>query len=148
MSHSLCSLHFHIVFSTEGRLPLITAELKPRLFAYLGGIVRELDGKAVIINGMSDHVHMIITVPPTLAVAACMRVVKANSSRWARQDGHRRFAWQSGYSAFTVSTSQMPHVVRYIREQEKHHRRISFQQELLALLRKNQVEFDERYLWD
>jgi REP element-mobilizing transposase RayT len=148
MSHSLCSLHIHVVFSTAGRLPLITAELKPRLFAYLGGIVRQLSSKAVIINGMPDHVHMLLTIPPTLAVAECMRVVKANSSRWARQNGHRRFAWQTGYSAFSVSTSQMPRVVRYVQEQEKHHRRISFQQELLSLLRKNGVEFDERYLWN
>ncbi|MGH9603632.1 MAG: IS200/IS605 family transposase [Terriglobales bacterium] len=147
MPHSLCSLHTHVVFSTKDRLPTIHDEFRSDLFAYLGGIVRGLDGKAVIINGMRDHVHMLIKLSATLAVADCMRFVKANSSKWLRQNGHPKFAWQNGYAAFSVSTSNLPHVTNYIREQERHHRRMSFQQELVRLLEKHGVIYHERYLW-
>ncbi len=147
MSHSLCSLHTHVVFSTKDRLPLIRNDFRPALWAYLGGIIRGLDGKAIIINGMKDHVHMLLKLPPTLAVADCMRFVKANSSKWLRQTGHPKFAWQAGYAAFSVSTSNLPQVTNYIRDQERHHRRMSFQEEILRLLEKYGVSYDERYLW-
>ena len=147
MSHSLCSLHTHVAFSTKDRLPFIEDSFRPDLFAYLGGIVRHLEGKAVIINGLKDHVHMLIKLPPTLAPAECMRVVKANSSRWLRENGHRNFGWQTGYAGFSVSTSNLPQVTAYIREQERHHRRMSFQEELATMLRKNNIAYEERFLW-
>jgi len=124
MPHSLCSLHTHVVFSTKDRLPLLHDEFRPALWAYLGGIVRGLGGKAVIINGMKDHVHMLLRLPPTLALADCMRFVKANSSKWLRQTGQRKFAWQAGYAAFSVSTSNLPQLTNYIRGQEQHHHRM------------------------
>ncbi|MCI0352031.1 MAG: IS200/IS605 family transposase [Acidobacteriales bacterium] len=148
MSHTLTCLHTHVVFSTKEREPKITPELKPRLLAYMGGIVRELDGKAVIINAMIDHVHMLLRLPPTLSLSDCIRLVKTNASRWAHQQGYKRFAWQTGFSGFSVSTSTLPQVTAYIREQERHHRKVSFQDELRTLLRKHGISFDERYLWD
>ena len=147
MSHTLTCLHTHAVFGTKERQPTITAELKPDLLAYIGGIVRELDGKAVIINGTADHVHMLLRLPPVLSLSDCMRLVKTNSSRWAHQHGHKRLAWQTGFSGFSVSTSTLPEVTAYIRDQEQHHRRFSFQEELRLLLQKHGISFDERYIW-
>ncbi len=109
--------------------------------------MRHLEGKAVIINGMKDHVHMLIKLPPTLALADCMRVVKANSSKWLRENGHPNFAWQTGYAGFSVSTSSLPQVTSYIREQDRHHRRMSFQQELVRMLGKDNIAYEERFLW-
>ena len=143
---SLTSLHYHVVFSTKDRRPLINPAIRPDLHAYIGGIVRELQGKPVIIGGVADHVHMLLSLPGSLAVAECLRVVKANSSRWMNERGHV-FSWQSGYSAFTVSTSLMPAVTDYIRAQEEHHKIHAFRDELLALLVKNGIAFDEKYLW-
>jgi putative transposase len=149
MAHSLTSLHTHVVFSTKDRQRLIRPELKSGLLAYIGGIIRELRGKAVIVNGTQDHIHILVKLPPTMALSECMRVVKANSSRWANEkSADHDFGWQTGYSAFTVSTSQMPAVVRYIQTQEEHHRRMSFQEELRALLRKSGIEFAEDDLWN
>ena len=140
----------HTIFSTKDREPLITPDLKPRLLAYLGGIVRELGGKIVAANSMPDHVHLLMGLPPGATVADVLRVVKTNSSRWVRRtlaEG-RGFAWQTGYAAFSVSQSSAGGVAQYIREQAKHHRRVSFQEELIAFLKKNGVEYDERYIWE
>jgi len=138
----------HVVFSTKDRLPLVTKDLKPKLLAYMGGIVRELDGKLLAADGTTDHVHLLMRVPPTLALADAIRVVKTNSSRWARKakKGHDQFRWQAGYAAFSVSESNVPEVVRYIRAQEQHHRRVPFQEELVAFLKKHGIEYDERYI--
>ena len=143
---SLTSLHFHVVFSTKQRQPLINYAVRPDLHAYIGGIVRGLNGKAVMIGGVADHVHLLISLPSSLSVAECLRIVKANSSRWMNERGHV-FSWQTGYSAFTLSTSLMPKVAEYIRDQEEHHKRRTFQEELVALLHRHAVSYDEKYLW-
>ncbi len=144
---SLSSLHVHVVFGTKDRRPTITGPLHPKLHAYLGGIVRELHGKPVIVNGTGDHVHLLATIPATLCVADLCRIVKTNSSRWVKDHG-TKFAWQKGYAAFTVSTSKMPAVVTYIRDQEEHHRKRSFEDELIALLKRHGVTYDPKYLWE
>ena len=144
---SLNSLHVHLVFGTKDRQPVITDTICPALHAYLGGIVRELHGKAVIINGTRDHVHMLATIPATLCVSDLLRVVKTNSSKWMNEHDVG-FAWQKGYAAFTVSTSKMPAVVAYIKSQEEHHRTRSFEDELVALLQRHGVAFDATHLWD
>ncbi len=148
MAQTLTNLLFHVVFSTKDRLPLIDAELKPDLLAYIGGIVRELGGKLLAANGTADHVHLLLRLPPRLALADAVRVVKTNSSRWVHQSRalRRRFQWQAGYGAFSVSQSNVPEVVRYIRNQEQHHRRVSFQEELLAFLKRHGIEYDEQYI--
>jgi REP element-mobilizing transposase RayT len=149
MAHTYTSLLIHVVFSTSGRTALLTDAIRIDVHAYLGGILRELDAVPIAIGGTADHAHLLIRLPANLALADCLRVVKTNSSRWAKErwPQQRKFAWQGGYGAFSVSESRRAAVIRYIRDQAQHHRRISFQDELVALLKNHRVEFDERYLW-
>lgn len=149
MPHSFTSLFVHIIFSTKDRAPELTPELSGRLFAYMGGIVRERRGQPLIINGPADHVHLLLSAPATESVADLLRVVKTNSSRWVHEQfpARKRFGWQAGYAAFTVSNSQKDQVKRYIATQQEHHRKVSFQEEFLAFLRKHGLEPDARDLW-
>ena len=147
MSHTYTNLLTHIVFSTKDRLPLITNEIKPELLAYLGSLVKELKGKPIIINGISDHVHLLVSLPPTVDVSTAMRFIKANSSKWVSQKFGKPFEWQKGYGAFSVSRSNVDAVAKYIQNQEPHHQKFDFRTEFMALLRKNDVDFDEDYLW-
>jgi REP element-mobilizing transposase RayT len=150
MAHTFTNLLTHIIFSTKDRMPTLDAEIKPRLFAYMGGIVRELGGKALNINGPTDHVHILASVPAKLAPAEIIGKVKANSSGWVHKEFPQRavFAWQVGYAAFSVSQSQKQAVHDYIANQEEHHRKVSFQEELIAFLKKHEVEYDKKYLWE
>jgi len=148
VSHTHTNLLAHVVFSTQGHLPLITSEIKNELFAYLGGLVKELKGKPIIINGMSDHVHLLVLLPPNVSVSETMRFVKANSSRWVKERFGKKFAWQKGFGAFSVSRSNVDAVVKYIKNQEQHHGRSDFKTEFVSLLEKNGVEYDAQYLWD
>ncbi len=148
MAHTAGNLVVHLIFGTKGRRPLITPEIRTALFAYLGGIIREMQGTALIINGTSDHVHMLIRMRPVHAAAEIARVVKTNSSRWVRDKWNMNFAWQTGYGAFSVSESNVPAVSQYIATQEEHHRKRTFQEEYLAFLKRNKIPYDERYIWD
>jgi len=116
----------------------------------MGGIVRELNGVALLINGTADHVHLLVRLPPTVSIADALRVVKTNASRWVHEKWPSRsaFTWQIGYGAFSVSQSSAEAVLRYIANQEEHHRKVSFQQEMLAYLRRHRIPYDERYLWE
>jgi REP element-mobilizing transposase RayT len=148
MAHTYTNLLTHVIFSTKDRAPRITSPLHGDLLAYLGGIVRELGGALRAANARPDHVHLLCSLPPTVATADALRVVKTNSSRWVHRARHYPgFDWQTGYGAFSVSHSLAPAVVQYIREQEKHHRRMTFQEEFIAFLKKNDVAYDERYIW-
>jgi putative transposase len=138
----------HLIFSTQGRRPLIKPEFRNDLFAYLGGIIREMQGTALIINGTSDHIHALVRIRPTHSAAEIARVIKANSSKWVRAKRSSEFAWQTGYGVFSVSESSVASVTKYIARQEEHHKKRSFQEEMLAFLKKNNVPYDERYLWD
>lgn len=142
------SLHYHIVFSTKNRAPSIHAEWRERLHSYLGGIIRSMDGIPIVAGGVEDHVHMLVTLKPVHRVSDVLRDLKKSSSTWVHDEIERKaFAWQEGYAALTVSPSNIPRVRRYIEHQEEHHRKRSFQEEYLELLRRHGVEFDERYLW-
>ena len=149
MAHTFTSLLTHVVFSTSGRAPFLAGAIRPGVHACLGGILRELHAAPIAIGGTADHVHILTRLPAGLAVADCMRVVKANSSRWFKErwPERRSFAWQGGYGASSVSQSRRESVIRYRGDQARHHHRISFQDEFLALLRNHGVEFDERYIW-
>lgn len=163
MPHRYSNLLIHVVFSTKGRTRSIDATIQPRLWAYMGGIVREMRGTARLINGIEDHVHMLISLPADVSLAECLRLVKTNSSCWIHETfphhpaplrqnrapwGHRRsFAWQTGYGAFSVSPSNEKQVLKYIQDQEQHHRRMTFEEEFISLLRKHAISFDERFLW-
>lgn len=148
MSHTSGNILLHFIFSTQGRRPLIRPEFRDELFAYLGGIVREMNGAALIINGENDHVHMLIRVRPVHSAAEMARVVKTNSSRWVREKHMRDFAWQTGYGVFSVSESNVDAVSKYIAGQHEHHTKHSFQEEFVAFLNRNHVEYDPRYIWD
>lgn len=148
MAHTAGNLVVHLIFSTKGRRPLLTAEMRNDLFAYLGGIIREMKGSALIVNGTADHVHMLIRIRPVQAPAEIARVVKANSSRWVRDKWNMNFAWQTGYGAFSVSESNVTAVSRYIATQEEHHEKRTLQEEYVAFLKKNRIPYDERYIWD
>jgi putative transposase len=150
MPHSYTNLVYHIVFSTKERRPSLDAALRPRLWEYLGGAVREEGGIALVINGVADHVHILAKLRQDKAVSDVMRAIKANSSGWIHDTFPQieGFAWQCGYGAFSVSASQVPKVRRYIERQEEHHRLRSYQDEFVAFLKAHGVEYDERYLWD
>ncbi len=147
MAQTCGNIVVHLIFSTKLRKPLIVPDIRPDLFAYLGGIVRELSGTALIVNGTCDHVHMLIRIRPAQSIAEIARIVKTNSSGWIRKKGHEEFAWQAGYGVFSVSESNIPAVSRYIATQEEHHKKHSFQEEFVAFLKKNNVAYDERYIW-
>ena len=150
MPQSLACLQVHFVFSTKNRLQLITPDLAPRLYSYIGGIVR--DAKCVLLSagGMPDHIHLLISMSREMSASEMMRLVKANSSKWVHETfpNIASFAWQNGYGAFSVSFSMTDVVKQYIANQEEHHVKQSFQDEYRALLRKHEVPFDERYVWD
>ena len=137
----------HLIFSTKLRKPLITPHIRSDLFAYLGGVVRELRSTALIINGTCDHVHMLVRIRPAQSIAGIARIVKTNSSGWMHEKGHGDFAWQAGYGVFSVSESSIPAVTEYIATQEEHHRKQSFQEEFVAFLKKNKIAYNERYIW-
>ena len=147
---SYVSSYFHAVFSTTERRPVITQPLRERLWPFLGGIARQNKMKALEVGGMEDHVHILLSLPSTLSIAKALQLIKGGSSKWVHETfpDHRLFGWQEKYGAFSVSVSQLDRIIRYIRNQQEHHRKITFQEEFLALLKKHRVEYDERYLWD
>jgi putative transposase len=149
MPQSYTDLCYHLVWSTKNREPYISPELMPRLYDYIGGIVRGEKGTLLEVGGRPDHVHLLARLHPSIAVADLLRVVKTNSSKWLRETfpDHQRFAWQSGYGAFSVSRSRMDQVRQYIQNQEAHHRRVAFKDEFEQLLRKHGIEFDPEYIW-
>jgi len=147
MPRSLTNLLIHAIFSTKDRAPVIRPEFQDNLFRYMGGIVRQIGGKALIVGGTADHVHILLELPATLAVADAMRLVKTNSSRWVNRKHARGFAWQAGYGAFSVSRSNLSAVAKYIAEQQQHHARMDFKQEYIQFLKKHGVVYDERHIW-
>ncbi len=140
---------YHCIFSTKERRPLISPGLQERLWPYLGGIARQNEMRAVEIGGVPDPVHLLLTLPATLAVAKAMQLIKGGSSKWVHDTfpEHRLFGWQVKYGAFSVSASHLDRLVGYIQGQAEHHRKLTVQEEFLALLKKHGIAFDERYLW-
>jgi REP element-mobilizing transposase RayT len=149
MAHTLTNLLFHVIFGTKDRMPSIDEDVRGSLHAYIGGIVRESNGIAIVVNGTADHLHALIKLPPTLAISDAMRVVKTNSSKWMHEEKRRtKFAWQSGYAAFTVSESGVRAVRAYIDQQEEHHRKRTFAEEYIEFLEKNHIPYDPRYVFE
>jgi REP element-mobilizing transposase RayT len=147
MPKTYTNLLTHVVFSTKERLPLIENEIKPRLFAYLGGIVREIGGAALIVGGTNDHVHLLVGLPPTLALSDVVRTLKTNSSRWMHEQSSQKFEWQRGFGAFSVSSANIEGVKNYIANQEEHHKQVSFRDEFIEFLKRSNTPFDEQFLW-
>ena len=146
MSHTYSQNYQHIVFSTKERRKLINKSMQPKLWAYMAGIARN-HGFLVLANGgMEDHVHLLIQMPPLLSVAKAVSLIKTNSSSWMNEHG-MKFMWQEGYGDFSVSKSIVGTVERYIANQEKHHRKMTFEEEFVGLLKKHGIEFDPRYVF-
>ncbi len=142
------SLHFHVIFSTKDRHPLIASPWRPRLHEYLGGLIRTTGGIPEAIGGTADHVHLLVGLQATHVLATFVQDIKQTSSRWIHESIRvKNFAWQPGYGVFTVSASNCGTVKEYIANQAEHHRIKSFQEEYAAFLRKHGVEYDEKFLW-
>ncbi len=148
MPKSYTRLLYHVVFSTKHREPLITESWAADLYSYLGGIVRDRRGDLIAAGGVADHIHLLVRLAADRALSDVVRDIKAVSSGWRHEHGDSAFWWQTGYGAFTVSESGIEAVSRYIAYQPEHHRKMSFRDEYVALLRKHQVEYDERDLWE
>jgi putative transposase len=150
MSHRFTSLLTHLIFSTKERFPFLDRELSPECYAYLGGIIERLGGRRIVVGGETDHVHLLLDLPATLSLSDCLRTLESNSSKWIHGKGPERskFAWQQGYSAFSVSKSGVDGVVRYIEQQHEHHRRVTYQEEVRRFLAEHGMACDERYMWE
>jgi putative transposase len=147
MASTYLSLHYHLVFSTKNREPSIQSSWKSQLHEYLGGTVRGLGGIPEEIGGVADHVHLLVGLKATHCLADFLRELKKSSSAWMRdQTGYPKFAWQEGYSAFTVSASSRDAVRSYIANQEEHHRIKTFREELIEMLEKAGLSYDLKYL--
>jgi len=150
MGKSHCDLVYHIVFSTKYRSPWLARSIRSSVFAYLEDIVRRAGGQPLIINGVSDHVHCLVRLRQDMAVSDMVRTLKAKSSGWIHRTmpHFQSFAWQEGYGAFTVCRQHVRRVYRYILNQEAHHRHRAYRDEFVVLLRRHQIEYDARYIWD
>ncbi|MCG3182431.1 MAG: hypothetical protein ICCCNLDF_00493 [Planctomycetes bacterium] len=150
MAHTYTKLLSHVIFSTKNRDKLIPPYLLPDLHAYIGGVVKSVGGTALIVGGVEDHVHMLVLLPPRIALSDAMREVKAGSSRWMKEKLKTggSFAWQTGFTAFSVSQSRAAETIQYVATQAEHHRKKTFKDELLEFLEGYGVEYDEKYLWD
>lgn len=144
MCHSYSQNIIHLVFSTKNRRKTIQKQMQPRLWAYMAAICHKNKIFVHTIGGMEDHVQVLMRLPPTLAEAQAILLIKGYSSKWMG----KRFAWQKGYGSFSVSASNVPTVIRYIENQERHHKKMTFEDEFIALLKKHGVEFDPKIcLW-
>lgn len=150
MANTFTCLRYHVVFSTKHRERWFQPDDYERLWAYLGGIARANELVPLLIGGVEDHVHMLLAIPPSMAISKALQQIKGGSSGWIKQNlsGCRGFSWQDGYGAFTVSKSQEAQVKEYISKQREHHRVKTFQEEYRALLVRHGLKYDERYLWD
>jgi REP element-mobilizing transposase RayT len=150
MPQSLSNVILHIIFSTKNREPWLDSAIRPRMHAYLATICRNLGGEACRAEGVSDHVHIVTTLPRTLSQAQMIEQIKKASSKWIKplESRYRAFFWQRGYAALSVSPSQLDAVMQYLQIQDEHHKTRTFQEEYRELLRKHGIEFDERYVWD
>ena len=148
MGHTYTNLMYHIVFSTQERRPWLTGEMNPRLVQMAGGILRDAGGKLLLMNGPADHVHLLALVSPKASMSDGVRDLKAGTSKWVHQEfpGMSDFAWQEGFSAFTVSKSSAQSVLAYIENQEEHHRKKSFKEELIEFLERHEIEYNPEYL--
>ena len=146
MASTYLSLHYHLIFGTKNREPLIAPSWRPRLHEYLGGTIAGLGGVSLAVGGAADHVHLLVGLKATHCLADVLRELKKASSVWVHSDiGLASFSWQEGYAAFTVSATSLEQVREYIFNQEEHHRMRTFREELMAMLKKAGIEYDPKY---
>ncbi|MHC4662246.1 MAG: IS200/IS605 family transposase [Planctomycetota bacterium] len=151
MPQSLANVLLHLVFSTKGHEPFLSdAEIRSRACAYITGICKTLDSYVIAANGTENHLHILFAISRKHSIAEIVREIKSKSSKWIKEEFKTlsEFAWQSGYGIFSVSQSKRDQVVRYIQNQEEHHRKTTFKDEFRKLLELHGIEFDEKYVWD
>ena len=150
MANTMVKIYLHIIFHIKSTSVQMHPNDLSRIFAYIGGILGELGAIPMIVGGVSDHVHLLTSLPKNVALCDLMRTVKANSSRWIKSlsPAYATFAWQDGYGAFSVSPSILEKTVQYIRNQEAHHQRTSFSDEYKALLEAYMISYDEKYIFN
>jgi len=150
MAQTLVSLLVHIIFSTKNRERIITPEVEPELFAYMGGILRNHESRLLDAGGTADHVHLLVSQSKNLSLSSLLKDIKKDSSSWIKTQGSqfRNFHWQDGYGAFSIGKSDVPALKKYIAGQKEHHRKQTFQEELIEFLDEYGIAYDERYLWN
>jgi putative transposase len=150
MPQSLSSVLVHLVFSTKNRIPLISAEIEPELHAFVGGIARDCGCSLLAAGGVEDHCHLLCSLSRTISISTLMEELKTRSSKWIKTKGvtFSGFHWQNGYGAFSIGQSQVNSLKAYFAVQKTHHKKVSFQDEFRVFLRKYEITFDERYMWD
>jgi len=149
MPSTYSNLLFHIVFSTKERVRLLTKDTRDRLYPYISGIANKNDFKTLIVGGTDDHIHILLSLKPETSVSRAVQLIKGGSSKWIHDNfpDLNIFSWQEGYGAFTVSISQTDVVKNYVTNQEQHHKKMSFEEEYLELLKRNNIDFDPKYLF-
>lgn len=150
MPQSLAKLATHITFSTKHRHPFIDAVVEKSLYAYLGTVCKEMDCIPIKIGGHTDHVHILCLLSRKMALMDVLEEIKKRSSKWIKGEGefYKKFYWQEGYGAFSVNATEIEKVIDYIENQHEHHKKITFQDEFRAFLKKYKIDYDERYVWD
>lgn len=150
MAQTHFNSYFHMVFSTKNRVAFIVPEIEDDLYGYIGGVVRNYDGKLLRAGGTSNHIHLLVSMNKNHLVPDVIGAVKRDSSKWIKIGSGllSKFAWQDGYSAFSLGHSQIPAVEKYIAGQKEHHRKRLFEDEMRGFYRKYNIDFDERYVWD
>ncbi len=149
MSHAYVKNLMHCTFSTKERYPFIESKLESNLWPYVGGIARANRMKALAIGGTADHIHALLSLPSMMSFAKAVQLIKGGSSKWVHETfpKYKKFEWQEGYGAFSVSASQAQKTIEYINGQKDHHRKKTFQEEFRALLEKHGIAYESRYLF-
>ncbi|MCX6233605.1 MAG: IS200/IS605 family transposase [Bacteroidetes bacterium] len=148
MANTYTSCYIHCVFTPQGRKPILTYDIRESTFHYIGGIANNYSMRLLAAGGLSDHVHLLISLSPEVSISKALQIIKSNSSRWIRQNypSMKNFRWQEGFGAFSVGVSQIDRTRKYLKNQETHHRRRNFKEEYLAFLVKHGIAYDERYV--
>ena len=148
MSHTYSNLLFHLIWSTKNRIPFMKGEIKIRIHGYLRKIINDSGANLLFINGMEDHVHLLMAMPLTLLIPDLIEKVKPNSTKWIHKTfpNLRDFSWQEGYGAFSVGKSNLQQVIKYIENQEEHHRTVTFEEEFISFLEANGISYDKRFV--
>lgn len=149
MANTYTQIHIQLVFAVQYRDALITDNIKDALYQYIIGIINKTEHKLLIINGMPDHIHILLGFRPTQALSDFVELLKSSSSRWLNEQKilKFKFAWQKGYGAFSYTKSDLPKVIQYIENQKEHHKKITFREEYLQLLKRHDIEYDEKYIF-
>lgn len=150
MSQSLADIILHLVFSTKERRLWIKPDIEEELYQYICGICRNLDSPAIKVNGVEDHVHVLLQLGKGIPISKLISEIKSNSSRWIKTKGdyYHEFAWQGGYGVFSVSRLGLEGAKKYLSSQKEHHKTVTFKEEFLAMLQRAEIPHDEKYLWD